>query len=201
MTATRNTTSQSDRNRSLFLITGVVALVVGVLILVWPTKTGVATTAIIATYAVVMGLIEIGSGLLRRSETKWTRLGYAGFGLVLVALGAFIFANLRAAATWLAIFIGVAIGILWLIEAFVALSTLSAARSRSWTLVFIVVSAAAGIALLFSPLWGAFALWWLLAALLIVLGITNIARAFAPSSSTAPASATGHDAEQNPRNA
>ena len=51
-------------------------------------------------------------------------------------------------------------------------------QSKVWSIIFAVISIIAGIVLLFSPLWGAAILWWLLGIALIVLGIINVVRAF-----------------------
>jgi uncharacterized membrane protein HdeD (DUF308 family) len=86
--------------------------------------------------------------------------------------------NLQAAVGWLGVFIGLIVGILWIIEGIVSLSTLGDAASKGWTIFFAIISILAGIVLLFTPLYGAFVLWWLLGIALVVLGIIQIIRAF-----------------------
>jgi uncharacterized membrane protein HdeD (DUF308 family) len=79
---------------------------------------------------------------------------------------------------FLAVFLGILVGIMWIVEGVVALTTLGGARSKAWTAFFAILSIVAGIILLFSPLWGAVVLWWLLGISLVVLGILQIVRAF-----------------------
>ena len=92
--------------------------------------------------------------------------------------GIVAFANLGATTVWLAAFVGILVGIMWIVEGVVALSTLDLAPSRGWTIFFSIISIIAGVTLLFSPIWGAVILWWLLGIGAVVFGIINIVRAF-----------------------
>ena len=83
-----------------------------------------------------------------------------------------------SSVAWLALFIGILVGIMWIVEGIVALSTLGDAASKGWSIFFAILSIIAGIVVLFSPVWGTLVLWWLLGISLIVLGIINIVRAF-----------------------
>lgn len=67
---------------------------------------------------------------------------------------------------------------MWIIEGVVSLSTLDLAPSRGWTIFYAIISLIAGVTLLFSPIWGALVLWWLLGISAVVMGIIQIFRAF-----------------------
>lgn len=164
--------------RTAFGIGGVIALIVGILILVWPDKTAMVVTAIIAAYAIAAGLVYAGLGVFSKSIGGWARVGHIVLGVLFVIAGIIAFANLTATTLWLALFLGILVGILWIVEGVVALTTLSGSSSRAWTIFFSILSIVAGVILLFSPLWGAVVLWWLLGISLIVLGIIQIVRAF-----------------------
>ena len=82
------------------------------------------------------------------------------------------------AAVSLAVFIGILVGIMWIVEGVVALTTIGLSGSKGWSVFFAILSIVAGIVLLFSPLWGAIVLWWLLGISLVVLGIIQMIRAF-----------------------
>ncbi len=99
-------------------------------------------------------------------------------GVLFVIAGIIAFMNLGATTAWLAVFLGILVGIMWIVEGVVALSTLGDAPSKGWTIFFAIMSIIAGVVLLFSPLWGAIVLWWLLGISAIVLGIIQIFRAF-----------------------
>jgi uncharacterized membrane protein HdeD (DUF308 family) len=164
--------------RTLLGISGVIALIVGILILVWPGKTAMVVTAIVAIYAIAGGLVYLGLGIFSKSMGGWARVGHIVLGLVFIVAGIIAFMNLAQTAVWLAVFLGILVGVMWIVEGVVALTTIGGARSKGWTVFFAVLSIIAGIILLFSPLWGAIVLWWLLGISLVVLGILQIIRAF-----------------------
>ena len=164
--------------RTAFGVGGIIALIVGILILVWPGHTAAVITAIIAIYAIVGGLVYAGLGIFSKSMGGWARVGHIILGILFIIAGIIAFANLGATTAWLAVFLGILVGIMWIVEGVVALTTLGAAASKGWSVFFAIISIIAGIVLLFSPLWGALVLWWLLGISLVVLGIVQIIRAF-----------------------
>lgn len=157
---------------------GVLSVILGILILVWPGKTAMVVTAIIAIYAIIAGLVYAGLGIFSKDRGGWSRIGHIVLGVLFVIAGIIAFMNLGATTAWLAVFLGILVGIMWIVEGVVALSTLGDAPSKGWTIFFAIISIIAGVVLLFSPLWGAVVLWWLLGISAIVLGIIQIFRAF-----------------------
>ncbi|UIN29205.1 HdeD family acid-resistance protein [Microbacterium binotii] len=163
--------------RTAFGIGGAIALIVGILILVWPLKTAAVGTAIIAVYAIASGLVYAGLGIFSKTLGGWSRVGHIVLGLLFVAAGIIALANLGDTTVFLAIFVGVFIGITWIVEGIVALTTLGNSASRGWTIFFAVMSLIAGVILVFSPLYVAL-LWLFVGASLVILGIIQIVRAF-----------------------
>ena len=164
--------------RTALGLSGAIALIVGILILVWPGKTAIVVTGIIAVYAIIAGLVYAGLGIFSKAMSGWARVGHIVLGLLYVIAGIVAFFNLGGTAVFLALFLGILVGIMWIVEGVVALTTLGGTAAKGWTVFFAILSIVAGIILLFSPLWGAVVLWWLLGISLIVLGILQIARAF-----------------------
>ncbi|MDX2375434.1 DUF308 domain-containing protein [Microbacterium sp. LRZ72] len=164
--------------RAAFGIGGAIALIVGILILVWPGRTAEVVTAMIAVYAIVAGLVYAGLGIFSKTMGGWARVGHIVLGLVFVIAGIVAFVNLTAATVGLALFLAILVGIMWIVEGVVALTTLGTTGSKGWTIFFAILSIIAGIVLLFSPLLAAAVLWWILGISLIVLGIIQIVRAF-----------------------
>jgi uncharacterized membrane protein HdeD (DUF308 family) len=164
--------------RTALGVGGILALIVGILILVWPGKTASVVTAIIAIYAIAAGLVYAGLGIFSKTKGGWARVGHIVLGLLFIIAGIIMFANLQAATGWFALFFAILVGIMWIVEGIVALSTLGDASSKGWSIFFAIISIIAGIVLLFSPLYSALVLWWLLGIALVVLGIINIIRAF-----------------------
>lgn len=165
--------------RTALGIGGVLSIILGILILVWPGKTAMVVTAIIAIYAIIAGLVYAGLGIFSATKGGWARIGHVVLGVLFIIAGIIAFMNLGATTAWLAAFLGILVGIMWIIEGVVALSTLSdAPASKGWTVFFAIISIIAGITLLFSPLWGAVVLWWLLGISAVVLGVIQVFRAF-----------------------
>lgn len=164
--------------RLALLIGGAAAVVFGLAILVWPTKAAVVVTGFIAAYAIIAGIVYVAVGVLSKALGVGGRIGHVLLGVLYVVAGAFAFAELQASAAFLAVFLTILVGVMWIVEGFVALFLVGASSSKALTIAFAVLSILAGFALLSSPLWGAALLWWFIAISLIVLGILNIARAF-----------------------
>ncbi len=164
--------------RTALGIGGVLAVIVGILILAWPGKTAMVVTAIIAIYAIVAGLVYAGLGIFAKTKGGWARVGHIALGVLFIIAGVVALFNLGQTTVWLALFLGILVGIMWIVEGIVALSTLGDAASKGWSIAFAILSIIAGLVLLFSPIWGAVVLWWLIGISVIVLGLVNIIRAF-----------------------
>ena len=164
--------------RTALGLSGAIALIVGILVLVWPGKTAVVVTGIIVVYAIIAGLVYAGLGIFSTTMSGWSRVGHIVLGLLYVAAGIIALTDLIAATGWFALFLGLIVGIIWIVEGVVAFTTLPSSVSKGWTIFFAIISIIAGIVLIFSPLWGAVVLWLLLGISLVVLGIIQIVRAF-----------------------
>ncbi|WP_377107110.1 HdeD family acid-resistance protein [Propionicimonas sp. T2.31MG-18] len=164
--------------RAALGVGGLVSLVIGVVILAWPGKTAMVIAGIIAVYAAIAGLVNLGIGLFSRRIGGWPRVGYLVLGAVFLVASAVAFANLGIAAAVLASLVGVLVGVVWIIEGVVGLTLIGDAASKVWTVIFAIISILAGVTLLTSPLWGAAFLWWLLGISLVILGLVQIVRAF-----------------------
>jgi uncharacterized membrane protein HdeD (DUF308 family) len=178
-----STASEAEKSavngiRTALGVGGVLAIIVGILILVWPGKTAAVVTVIIAIYAIAAGLVYAGLGIFSKTKGGWARVGHIALGILFIIAGVVALFNIGQTTAWLALFLGILIGIMWIVEGIVALSTLGDAASKGWSIFFAILSIIAGIIVLFAPVWGVVVLWWLLGISLIVLGIINIVRAF-----------------------
>lgn len=168
--------------RTALGIGGVLAVIAGILILIFPAGVAAVAVAIIAIYAIAAGLVYAGLGIFSKTKGGWSRIGHIVLGVLFIIAGIVALANLASTTVWFAAFFGIFVGIAWIIEGIVSLSTLGAAASKGWTVIFAIISIIAGIVLLFSPLWGAAVLIILLGISLIVLGLIQVVRAFTFSS-------------------
>ena len=172
------TRSLTNAIRTTLGVSGLVSILVGILILVWPGRTAAVVAAIIAVWAVIAGLAALAAGMLSRKLGVWPRIGQLALGVVFLAVAVLAFTNMGAAAAGLAVLVGILVGAAWIVEGIVALTMLRDAASKSWTIIYSVVSVIGGVMLLISPLWGAAVLWLLLGVLLVVLGAIQLFRAF-----------------------
>ncbi len=61
-------------------VAGVLALLAGIVLLVWPVKSAVIVTAIFASYLVIAGLVYIGLGIFSGAKGGWARVGHIVLG-------------------------------------------------------------------------------------------------------------------------
>ena len=171
-------------SRSLFrsiritlAISGAVALIAGIVLLIWPLKSAVIVTGIIAAYLIIAGLVYVGLGIFSGQKGTWARVGHIVLGLLYIAAGVIAFLYLPAAALTLALITVIFIGVSWIIDGIVSLTLLHQDGSKAWTILYAILSIVAGAIVLFSPLLAAVALWWILGISLVVLGAVQIIRA------------------------
>lgn len=170
--------SVTNKIRMALGLAGLVSLVIGILILVWPLKTAAVVVAIIAAYAGIAGLVNLTIAVFSRRLGAWPRIGYALLGVAFLVLAGLAFANLGPAAEKLGVLLGIVVGIVWIVEGVVGLTMIGDATSKTWTILLAIVSVIAGIVMLTSPLWGAALLWKLMGLSLVILGAVQVLRAF-----------------------
>lgn len=163
--------------RLALLFGGVLAVGFGIAVLAWPTKAAVALTGVLALYAVISGIVYVVIGLMSKNLGAGGRIGHVLLGVLYVVAGAYAFSSLKQSAAFLAVFLTIMVGVMWIVEGFTSLFTLGKTGSTALTIVFALVSVLAGVTLLSSPLLGAAFLWWFLGISLLVLGILNVMRA------------------------
>ncbi len=162
--------------RLALLVGGLAAIGFGIAVLVWPTKTAVALTGVIAVYAIVAGITYAALGLFSKGLGAGGRIGHILLAVLYVAAGVYAFTSLKQSAAFLALFLTIMVGVMWIIEGFTSLFTLGQSNSKILTILFAILSVFAGFTLLSGPLWGAAFLWWFLGIALVVLGLLNVIR-------------------------
>lgn len=164
--------------RLALIASGLIAIAFGIAVLVWPGKTAVVITGVIAVWAIVAGLIYIAMSFATTGHSTGSRVGHGLLGVLYIVAGIYAFVSLQQSAAFLAIFATVLIGVMWIFEGFTALFNLGEASSKGITIFFAIISVLAGISLVSTPLWGAGFLWWLAGIALLVLGVLNVIRGF-----------------------
>lgn len=158
------------------LVAGVAALVLGVLVLVWPGASLIAAGVLFGLYLVVSGILQLVSAFGTHRTTALRVLAFVS-GAVSILLGLFCFRGAMQSILLLALWIGIG----WLIRGIT--QTLAAfsdptAPARGWQVFLGVLTFIAGIVLIDSPLESVAVLtvlggWWLVA-----VGIVEIVTSF-----------------------
>jgi uncharacterized membrane protein HdeD (DUF308 family) len=170
-----------DLMRMVMGIGGLIALVVGVLILFNPVESGAAAMQIVAVvlaiYLVIAGIVYLGAMIFSREMSAGRRVGTAVLGLLYLIAGIIVFGSLSTIATVLAAFLAIFIGVMWVFEGIMSFTSLKHQRSKALTVIYGIISVIAGLVLIISPLFAAVALWMILGASLAVMGVVQIVRA------------------------
>lgn len=172
----------TDMIRTVMGVGGLVALVIGVLILINPVESGAVMMGFVAImfaiYMVVAGLVFLGSMIFSKTMGGWRRVGNAVLGLLYLIAGIIIFGNLGATAAVITAVLSIFIGVLWIFEGIMSFAAASESKSKTWSIIYGIVSIIAGIVLIVTPLVAAVTLWILVGASLAVMGVVQIVRAF-----------------------
>lgn len=160
--------------RIAFAVSGLLALVLGTLILAWPEVP-------LAAVALLFGLYFVGSGVVRivRSVTASgplsSRVLSLLFGVLLLIAG---IATIRNPMNSLLV-LGLLIGLCWIVEGVTALVETAPDSSQWCGTLLCVISIAAGIVVLFAPLESLGVLVIVGGAALILSGVVQLVEAFA----------------------
>ncbi|HJA04297.1 MAG TPA: DUF308 domain-containing protein [Candidatus Microbacterium stercoravium] len=171
--------------RTVILVSGITSLIFGIVVLVWPAKSAMAVTVVIAIYAIIAGALSLVNGIRSKGIGGWTRAGLIVLGLVFLAAGASAFGNLSESTLLLAVIVTTLIGAAWIIDGVVALFSLgvkdgalpgATKTHKGWSIFYGIVSVLAGAFVVASPLLSALWLWIFVGASLVVMGILGIVR-------------------------
>lgn len=155
-------------------ISAVVALVLGILVLVWPEKTAGLIAILFGLYFLIVGVVRLAKGIFSRGISGGSRVLSILLGLLLVIAGIFALRNLGTTVALL----GIIIGIGWIIEGVAALVESAADSSRWPGIVFGIISIIAGIVVLFLPQESVAILVWVGGIFLVVAGLVQLVQAF-----------------------
>ncbi|MEU6374006.1 HdeD family acid-resistance protein [Streptomyces sp. NPDC046909] len=157
------------------LVTGVASLILGVLVLVWPGSTLLATGILFGVYLVISGVFQLVSAFGTHKTTGLRVLAFIS-GALSILLGLFCFRGPMQSILLLALWIGIG----WLIRGIT--QTLAAASdpsmpARGWQIFLGVLTFIAGIVLIDSPFESVAVLTVVGGIWLVVVGIVEIATA------------------------
>ncbi|KQQ95237.1 hypothetical protein ASF62_01435, partial [Leifsonia sp. Leaf325] len=155
-------------------ISAVVALVLGILVLVWPDKTAGLMAILFGLYFLIIGIVRLAKGIFSRGISGGSRVLSILLGLLLVIAGIFALRNLESTVALL----GIIIGIAWIIEGVAALVESASDGSRWPGIVFGVISIIAGVVVLFLPTATVGVLLIIGGIFLVIAGLVQLVQAF-----------------------
>ncbi|MFC5931005.1 HdeD family acid-resistance protein [Cryobacterium melibiosiphilum] len=143
----RLSTTEVTGARLAFGISGVLAVVMGVLVLAWPEATLAVAALLFGLYFLVSGALRIVRGVAMSGSLGGRVLGIL-FGVLLVIAG---IVTIRNPLNSLVV-LGLVIGISWIVEGVAALVETAPDSSRWFGTLLAAVSVVAGIVVLVAPL-------------------------------------------------
>jgi uncharacterized membrane protein HdeD (DUF308 family) len=159
-------------------LSGLAALVFGILIIVWPDASAISLAWLLGIYWIIAGVGYVLVGIFTAGMRGWSRFLDIVLGVLMVVVGLVVVTRPAESAVILGVFVGVFLGVLWIVEGVIALIQSADMASRGWAILFGVVSILGGIAVLTSPLWGLAVLFLFAGFMLVALGVFQIIRAF-----------------------
>lgn len=163
--------------RLSFAISGVIAAVLGILLLIVPGWTITLAAVLLGIHFIVLGVVRLGLAIFGRLPGSQHRVLQILLGLLMLFAGIVILRDSAAAATTLLLIVVIFAGVGWIIDGIMSIVESQRASSRGWAITYGVLSLLAGIVVLVIPGWSIVWLIIFAAISLIVLGVTGIVRA------------------------
>ncbi|AYG03578.1 HdeD family acid-resistance protein [Gryllotalpicola protaetiae] len=167
-----------DGVRLVFGIAGAAALIVGVLLLVWPQHTIPVLAFLFGIYLVITGGVRLVLGIFGHSLGTGHRVLNVLLGILLVVGGIIALRDIAIASATLLFVIAIVVGVGWIVEGIMAITESGASMRQGWSVAYGIISILGGVAVLAVPTWSGFWLLMVAGIILIVLGILGLVRAF-----------------------
>lgn len=164
--------------RGVYGVLGVVALILGLALLIWPGATLKVAAIALGAYFVVSGVIRIVTAVVELGLPGGWRVLDILIGVLLTVGGVIVLKNAALSGATLAVLITMVVGLGWMMEGVMALVESWRMPSSGWAVVYALLSIVAGLIVLFSPV--SSTAWLILfgGCALIMLGVVAIVRAF-----------------------
>ena len=164
--------------RGVYGVLGVMAIVLGIALLIWPGVTLKIAAVALGAYFVISGVIRIVTAIVELGLPGGWRVLDILVGLLLTVGGVVMLKNATLSGAMLAVLVTMVVGLGWMMEGVMALVESWHMPSSAWAVIYALISIVAGCIMLFSPL--ASTGWLILfgGCALVALGIVAIVRAF-----------------------
>ncbi|OBB32711.1 hypothetical protein A5792_13430 [Mycolicibacterium peregrinum] len=159
------------------LVSGILAVIIGVLALVWPGITILVAAIFFAAYLLITGISQLVLAFSIRSSVGGRVLLFIG-GAAALVLAVLCFVSLQNSFELLAIWIGVGFIFRGVATTMSAIGDPSL-PGRVWEIIIGIISVIAGIIMFVAPMEGLVALAQVTGIILIVVGVFEVISAFA----------------------
>jgi uncharacterized membrane protein HdeD (DUF308 family) len=162
--------------RSAFLVGGVLCLILGLILLIWPSGTLVVIAALLGASLLLLGISRMANAVVDRSDRGGHRILRGLAGLLYLAAGIIVLANPHATLRTFAVIVG----LIWIIGGIVeAVSgVIGGVEGRGRMLIIGLVNVAFGIVLLVWTKPTVLVLVWLIGLWLIAVGLLQLFLAY-----------------------
>lgn len=164
--------------RRMALVGGVVSILLGLVLLIWPQQTLLVVAALFGIWLVIIGIVRVAGAATDRNATTGVRALEGLLGVALVILGIVCLAHLVTSLKAVAVLIG----LIWIFAGLVEIVSAFTRRMGGWqrfsTLAFGVISILGGLVVLIWPSISLTVLVWLTGLWLILLGVVQLALAW-----------------------
>ncbi len=162
--------------RTMFLFRGIVAVLFGILTLIWPKITLVVLVLLFGIFAVISGITAVAAALRNTREQGWGLLLFEGIVGILAGVVALVWPGITALAF---LYLLAAWAIITGILEFIAPLSFPMSGGRAVLMVLAgVVSVVFGVLIAFQPASGLLAVVWLIGIYAIVIGVLYIVAYF-----------------------
>ncbi|MFD3425015.1 HdeD family acid-resistance protein [Nocardia fluminea] len=169
-------TALAKKTWQTVLVTGLLAVVLGIIVLVWPGPSLLVAGILFGIYMVVSGIFQLIAAFTHLPSTSFRVLSFIS-GVLSLIIGVFCFRDDLTSIVLLGLFIGIS----WLFRGvavlFAALSE-SGVPGRGWQIFYGIISALAGVVLIVWPISSLATLVWVVGIFLIVIGVMEVITAF-----------------------
>lgn len=168
--------SKSEINgiRWAFAISGVLAVVLGILVLVWPEATLSVLAILFGLYFLIAGIVHVCRGFFTAGVGVGGRVLSILFGVLLIIAGIIAIKNPLNSLVLLAMILGIS----WIVEGVVGLVETSHDSSRWFGWLFGIIAIVAGTVLLVTPIGSLSVLVLIGGIFLIGSGVIQLVQAF-----------------------
>lgn len=160
--------------RIAIAVSAVFAIVLGILVLVWPSSTLSLVAVLFGLYFLVSGVIRVARGLFTKGVSGGVRVLGIVFGVLLIIAGIVVIRNPLNSL----VVLGMVIGISWIIEGVASLVETAPDTSRWFGTLVGAIGIIAGIVVLLSPLESLTILVVVSGVFLVVSGVVQLVQAF-----------------------